>query len=156
MQNYCYLDNTDPDSVQPDTSPSTVSQPDRHKQIIGSTTKATNRITSMGLENVPLPDEPFLQNSTAHYQQCSRPWETKATPITITTSKWVQPWAPCPAKERAYGPAERNCFTQRLFSQHWDFLLFCRSEHFQLKISKLYRNKMVSSLLLLIRQPIIN
>ncbi len=41
----------------------------------------------MGLETDPQPDELFLQNSTAHYQQRSGPWETKATPTTIASIK---------------------------------------------------------------------
>lgn len=130
VQIICYLDNTDPDPVQPDTFYSTVSQPGRHKQIISSTTKATNHITSMGLENVPLPDEPFRQNSTAHYQQCSRPWETKATPITITTSKAVQPWAPCPAKGENVWASREKVLHPASFFRALRLVLSCRSEPF--------------------------
>lgn len=52
--------------------------------------KPQTHITSMGLETDLQPDELFLQNSTSHYQQCSRPWETKAAPTTISTFKLVQ------------------------------------------------------------------
>lgn len=64
---------------------------DQNRQSPVQPLKPQTHITSMGLETDPQPDELFLQNSIAHYQQSRRAWETKATPTTITTLETAQP-----------------------------------------------------------------